>query len=152
MRSKAVITSPCGRLCILGDTQLEAIEFVSAKTKLITPTTPIAIETTKQIESYFKDPKFKFDLDLNLNVTDFQQRVLNAMLQIPVGQTRTYGELAQELNTSARAIGNACRRNPIPVVIPCHRIVAKNGIGGFSGEISEELIDRKQWLLQHEKA
>jgi methylated-DNA-[protein]-cysteine S-methyltransferase len=82
--------------------------------------------------------------------TAFQQRVWQAMREIPLGETISYGALAKQLNSSARAVGNACRTNPIPIIIPCHRIVAKHGIGGFSGMIQGTRITMKEWLLRHE--
>ena len=72
------------------------------------------------------------------------------MQKIPSGETKTYGELALELKTSARAIGQACRKNPISIVIPCHRVTAKNNLGGFAGKKSGRLLDIKKYLLMHE--
>ncbi|WP_235602990.1 methylated-DNA--[protein]-cysteine S-methyltransferase [Piscirickettsia litoralis] len=74
------------------------------------------------------------------------------MQEIPRGQTLTYGELAKKLQTGPRAIGAACRTNPIPVIIPCHRIVSKQGMGGFHGKTSGKFLTIKEWLLQHEGA
>lgn len=88
----------------------------------------------------------------NLKGTDFQKRVWAALLEIPAGQTLTYGELAQKLNSHPRAIGQACRTNPYPVVIPCHRVVSKTGFGGYAGAVSGDLLNFKKWLLQREKA
>ncbi|MGK0673659.1 MAG: methylated-DNA--[protein]-cysteine S-methyltransferase [Halothiobacillaceae bacterium] len=81
--------------------------------------------------------------------TPFQQRVWRALAEIPLGQTRTYGELATRLGTSPRAVGGALRANPIPIIIPCHRILAAQGLGGYAGA-SEEGRRRKAWLLAHE--
>lgn len=83
--------------------------------------------------------------------TAFQRRVWQAMQEIPAGQTRRYGELAQALNSSARAVGGACRANPIPFLIPCHRVVATAGLGGFAGAHEGRLVDLKRWLLAHEQ-
>ncbi len=73
------------------------------------------------------------------------------MCAIPVGETRRYGDAASALNSAARAVGGACRRNPVPLVVPCHRIVAANGLGGFDGQRDGAELDFKQWLLNHEK-
>ena len=73
-----------------------------------------------------------------------------ALTEIPSGETRTYSELAAELGSGARAVGNACRNNPISIIIPCHRIVSVSGIGGYSGKTAGREINRKQWLLRHE--
>ncbi|HLD16960.1 MAG TPA: methylated-DNA--[protein]-cysteine S-methyltransferase [Coxiellaceae bacterium] len=102
--------------------------------------------------AYFKNPHYRFTLSLALNVTSFQTRVLQALQTIPVGEVRTYGQLADQLNTSPRAIGNACRHNPIPIVIPCHRVIGAVSLGGYCGEIVGEKLSVKQWLLRHEGA
>ncbi|MBT8127262.1 MAG: methylated-DNA--[protein]-cysteine S-methyltransferase, partial [Gammaproteobacteria bacterium] len=91
-----------------------------------------------------------FDLPCALQGTPFQQKVWNELKKIPCGTVITYGELANKLGTSARAIGNACRKNPIPLVIPCHRVVAANGIGGYSGDTNGAWLRIKSWLLRHE--
>jgi methylated-DNA-[protein]-cysteine S-methyltransferase len=82
--------------------------------------------------------------------TPFQRRVWQRLSAIPAGETLTYGALARELGTSARAVGGACRTNPIPLVIPCHRVVATNGLGGYSGERGGDWLAKKRWLLAHE--
>ena len=79
-------------------------------------------------------------------------KVWQAMVAIPYGQTRTYGDIAKEIGSAAQAVGNACGRNPLPIIIPCHRIVGSAGIGGFSGSRGDETVSTKQWLLQHERA
>ena len=146
----AIVESPVGFLKIFTSADaLTQIHFCNAR-KTITPRLAIAKEAHSQLKRYFKDANFIFDLPITLQVSDHQQRVLDALQQIPRGQTRSYGDVAAELHSSARAIGNACRRNPIPLVIPCHRIVAKHHIGGFSGTTAGRMIRIKQWLLEHE--
>lgn len=103
-----------------------------------------------EIAAYFKNPKHPFKIDIELKGTAFQLKVWKALQTIPSGKTLTYGELAKKLKTSARAIGQACRTNPIPIVVPCHRVVAANGIGGFTGKRQGEMVDVKAWLLKHE--
>ena len=82
--------------------------------------------------------------------SDFQQRVWKAMLEIPRGRTLSYGEVARRIGSAPRAVGQACRRNHLPVFIPCHRIVAAGSIGGYSGATGGHKLDRKIWLLRHE--
>ncbi len=82
--------------------------------------------------------------------TPFQRRVWRALQDIPPGQTRSYGELAARLGSGARAVGNACRRNPVPLIVPCHRVVGAHGPGGFSGQTGGAALQRKLWLLAHE--
>ena len=146
----AIVESPVGFLQIItsGD-HLIGIGFSNAK-NAIAPQCAIAKEVFSQLTHYFRNANFIFDLPIQLNVSEHQQRALSALQLIPCGDTRCYGDIAKELKSSARAIGNACRRNPIPIIIPCHRIIAKNGIGGFSGTTKGHMINIKQWLLNHE--
>lgn len=109
-------------------------------------------EISRQIEAYLKDKAFQFNLPLKPTGTPFQQRVWQLMQSIPAGEVLTYGEAARELRSSPRAVGGACRANPIPLLIPCHRIVSQQGLGGFSGQTQGREIQLKQWLLQHEGA
>ncbi len=105
-----------------------------------------------KIEKYL-DPESKekgLKVDVSLNVTPFQLKVLNQLQLIPYGETRTYGEIAKILNSSPRAVGNACRNNPVPIIIPCHRVVAANGIGGYDGATQGEILDIKKQLLRLE--
>jgi methylated-DNA-[protein]-cysteine S-methyltransferase len=103
-----------------------------------------------ELAAYFADPAHRFRMPIRLSGTPFRQRVWSALGAIPVGQTRTYGELAAELGTSARAVGGACRANPCPIVVPCHRVVGSNGLGGFAGDTSGRKLAVKRWLLRHE--
>ncbi|MDQ7050889.1 MAG: methylated-DNA--[protein]-cysteine S-methyltransferase [Enterobacterales bacterium] len=104
----------------------------------------------RQISAYFSDKKFKFKIDYYMQGTDFQRRVWLALTKIPVGQTITYGQLATILDSGPRAVANACRKNPTPIVVPCHRVVSATGVGGFAGQSKGHLIDIKQALLKHE--
>lgn len=84
--------------------------------------------------------------------TPFQQRVWQRMRRIPAGRTMTYGDLARELGTGPRAVAGACRRNPIPLFIPCHRVVSGRGLGGYAGAVDGRPLERKRWLLTLEGA
>jgi methylated-DNA-[protein]-cysteine S-methyltransferase len=113
----------------------------------------IAFLACVQIQAYLDDPRFEFDLPLMLHGTRHRLAVWEAMQRIRAGRTRTYGELAQELRSSARAVGGACGANPIPLVVPCHRVIAAQGLGGFMGEKREGFeLGIKRWLLEHEGA
>ena len=105
-----------------------------------------------QLCRYFDDPRWCFDFDIAAQGTFFQRRVWKALKRIPSGSRLTYGKLAQSLNSGARAVGGACRCNPILIVIPCHRVVAANTIGGYCGNMKGKMLHAKNWLLQHEDA
>jgi len=116
----------------------------------ISPTNPLAERTARQLERYREDPDATFDLPLLIEGSPLQRSVWDAMCAIPRGRTRTYGELAAELGADARAIGQACGDNRLPIVIPCHRVVAADGIGGFGHSTGGYLLEVKRWLLMHE--
>jgi len=94
---------------------------------------PLLQELEQQLQNYFEGKLKRFELPLNPEGTAFQQSVWAEMGKIPYGESRRYGELAEKLNSSARAVGTACGKNPIPIIIPCHRVIGGNGlIGGYS--------------------
>jgi len=130
---------------------LVSIDLLSASGKLQVPTTAMSQEVVYQLQQYFENPQWPFTLPVISAGTDFQRRVWQFMRSIPVGETCRYGDVAQALNSAARAVGGACRRNPVPIIVPCHRIVAANGPGGFNGQRGGAELDFKQWLLHHEK-
>jgi methylated-DNA-[protein]-cysteine S-methyltransferase len=103
-----------------------------------------------QLRAYFDEPSEGFDVQVVLVGTGFQERVWAELRRIPLGETRTYGEIARLLGSSPRAVGQACRANPCPVVVPCHRVVAAKGLGGFAGDTSGRKLSVKRWLLSHE--
>lgn len=145
------LNSPIGWLRIKSENgNLVDIEFMQRKPVVEQSPSRLETNTVAQLSQYFQNKKQKFNLPLNLNGTDFQRRVWQALQNIPFGQVKTYGQLAKELNSSPRAIGNACRANPFPIVIPCHRVVAANGLGGYAGKTSGPVLERKRWLLLHE--
>lgn len=104
----------------------------------------------RQLRAYFADGTASFDLPLELAGTPFQQRVWTAIRAIPPGSTRTYRDLASDLGSAPRAVGQACRANPCPIVVPCHRVVAVHGLGGFAGDRGGHKLAVKRWLLRHE--
>jgi methylated-DNA-[protein]-cysteine S-methyltransferase len=114
-------------------------------------TDAVAERAARQLERWLEDPAFVFDLTLRPDGTPFQQRAWQAMRDIPLGTVATYGELAAKLGSAARAVGGACGANPIPVIIPCHRVVASgHRMGGFMGHVDGDPIAIKRWLLAHE--
>lgn len=112
-----------------------------------------AREIDRQLQAYFAGDLQKFDIPfLFANGTDFQVRVWQQISNVPFGSTQTYGQIASNVNSAPRAVGNACRRNRLLLIIPCHRVVSINGPGGFMGDTDGSLVSRKQWLLNHEQA
>jgi len=111
--------------------------------------TPMLAEACAQVTAYFDKRLIRFDLPLRVAGSDFQRDVCDAMTAIPLGKTRTYGDIATQLGVSAQAVGNACGGNPIPIIIPCHRVLGANSLGGFSGEGG---VETKVALLRHEGA
>ena len=137
------------------DTHVTGIRFLAPTVAALVPKkNTIAFLACVQIQSYLANPRFEFDLPLKLAATRHRLDVWEAMQRIPAGSTRTYGELAKEIGSSARAVGGACGANPIPVVVPCHRVIgAGRSIGGFMGASAEGFeLGIKRWLLEHEDA
>jgi methylated-DNA-[protein]-cysteine S-methyltransferase len=118
----------------------------------LAPRDRLAAAACAQIERYLADPDFVFDLPLRPAGTAFQRRVWARIAAIPRGSTRAYGELARDLGSSARPVGQACGANPYPIVVPCHRVVASAGIGGFAHHDGGFHVAVKRWLLAHEGA
>lgn len=150
----AVVAMPGGaarvRLELAGD-RVTAINFLAGDALLCEPVTAAGRAAVDQLRRYFRDPSFQFTVDIVLAGTPFQQRVWRALREIPAGSVRTYGELGRRLGTSPRAIGNACRHNPVPIIVPCHRVIAATGRGGFCGELTGPMIGIKDRLLAHER-
>lgn len=150
---RLIISTPIGSLQIISyDATVMEIEILSRRAKDTKLTVSFERAIHKQLTAYFKDPKYKFSLPILLTGTEFQRRVWRALQKIPVGQTLTYGELANKIHSGARAVGNACRANPVPVIVPCHRVVASQGLGGYGGTTVGKRLAIKRWLLNHESA
>lgn len=130
--------------------QLTAIDFLPADSATMPAQTPLAREVCTQLQAYLADPNFSFNLPLQPHGTPYQHKVWQALLQIPPGQTESYGALAKRLISAPRAIGQACGANPIPVVIPCHRVLGSQGLGGFMHHSGGGPLLIKRWLLEHE--
>ena len=147
-----VLDSPLGRLGVrLQQQRVCAVDFLPASASPMAGAGQLAARVAAEFSAYFRDPGSAFRLPLELQGTPFQRRVWAALLAIPPGETRSYGELASQLGTGARAVGNACRRNPLPIIVPCHRVVGAAGIGGYSGQTAAgPELARKRWLLAHE--
>ena len=106
----------------------------------------------EQLQQYLSHNLSEFDLPVMTCGTDFQQKTWMQLEAIPFGQTRTYKDLAVAISSSPRAIGGACRRNPVAVIVPCHRVVSVSGAGGYAGDTAGQNLQVKNWLLEHERA
>ena len=148
----AVIAAPFGHLGLSAEPEvITAIRFLPADAPLQPPRTgSLCAQLAEQLAHYWQHPEHVFSLPLRADGTPFQQRVWQAMLAIPPGQVARYGDLARQLGSAARAVGGACGRNPLSIVIPCHRVVAAHDLGGFNQSRGESTLSIKRWLLQHE--
>lgn len=131
---------------------LSSMDFLESHAAEHAPRTAAARHAAAQLTAYFADPHASLTAPMAEVGTPFQRRVWAALCAIPAGETRRYGELAKTLASSARAVGGACRANPIPLFVPCHRVVAAGGDGGFMGHTGGPALALKRWLLQHERA
>ncbi len=148
----AVINAPFGQLRLIAENDaLTAIEFLLERRAPKQPVSPLLRETEAQLGTYFRNPRHQFDLPMLLSGTDFQRRVWQALSDIQPGAPLTYGQLAGKLGTGPRAIGGACGANPIPVIVPCHRVVSASGLGGFMRTRYLGPLNIKSWLLAHER-
>lgn len=131
--------------------EVTAIEYLSRSERAVKPTDPAAKRAVKELERYFADPRHRFTLPLAPRGTPFQRRVWDAIGAIPVGESRTYGEIARMVRSAPRAVGQACGANPIALVVPCHRVIGSMGmLGGFMNTTEGDPLAIKRWLLKHE--
>ncbi|MBM4201079.1 MAG: methylated-DNA--[protein]-cysteine S-methyltransferase [Gammaproteobacteria bacterium] len=114
---------------------------------------PVIVEALEQLAAYFEGTLAGgFSVPLRSAGTPFERRVWGALVAIPVGMTISYGRLAGQLGSSARAVAGACRANPWPLLVPCHRVVGAHGLGGYCGATDGPWLEVKRWLLRHEQA
>jgi len=148
----AKLRMPCAVLGIrTAHGAITAIAYLPKSERAQAPTDELAERAILQIERYLADPHFPFTLPLAHAGTAFRQRVRAVLAKIPVGESRTYGEIAHALHTAPRAVGGACGGNPIALVIPCHRVVGSRGsLGGFMNAADGDPLTIKRWLLTHE--
>ena len=141
-------TSPQGYLDVAEeDNKIVRLQWINDKKLYEQSPTPLLLKCKKQLEQYFAGKRNNFDdIPLAPKGTNFQKNVWNALYKIPYGKVKTYGDIAHEVESVARAVGGACGANPIPIIIPCHRVIAGNQVlGGFSG--GEGGKSKKELLL-----
>jgi methylated-DNA-[protein]-cysteine S-methyltransferase len=133
------------------DGVVTGIEYLPAGERATAPTDPVARRAVSELKKYLADPRHRFALPLAPRGTPFQRRVWDAIASIPVGESRTYGEIARMVRSAPRAVGQACGANPIALVVPCHRVVGSMGLlGGFMNADDGDPLAIKRWLLTHE--
>jgi methylated-DNA-[protein]-cysteine S-methyltransferase len=148
----AVVTAPFGAVGVeTAQGRVTTLRFLPAQ-GAVPPANALAAKTAEQLEKYFLDPDFHFDLPLQIQGTPFQCRVWDAIASISRGRTRRYGDLAAELDAPARAVGQACGDNRLPLIIPCHRVIGAASLGGFAHARAGFALSVKRWLLEHESA
>jgi methylated-DNA-[protein]-cysteine S-methyltransferase len=155
MQWDAIIEFPKMKVAVATrEGRVSGIRYLPPATAVQAPASELAERAARQLERYREDPDARFDLPLLIEGTDFQRRVWEIMCGIPRGRTLTYGEVARKMGDgafdAARVVGQACGDNKLPIVIPCHRVVGADGIGGFSHTTDGYLIEVKRWLLMHE--
>ena len=145
MTLRASLHSPLGPITLVeSDGRITALDWRAGGEDH----SPLLDEAIAQLRAYFDRRLTAFDLPLDYG-SGFQEQVRQAMAAIPYGETRRYGDLAREIGAPAQAIGQACGANPIPILIPCHRVLAANGLGGFSAKGG---VESKVFLLRLEGA
>ncbi len=150
------LDSPVGLLEIEADAAgLRRLSFCSRRKPAVSGgTSPMEERVARELRRYFEDSSWRFGFPLNLaGASRFRRRVWQALRATSAGEILTYGGLAGRLDTHPRAVGGACSSNPLPVVVPCHRVVAQSGeLRGYTGPTPERGLAVKAWLLRHEGA
>ncbi len=146
-----VLSLPFGPFGVrLDGESVAAMAFLPPGTPVSAPATACADDIARRIEQWLFAPGGSLALPLSGCGTPFQRRVWSEISAIPCGSVITYGALAVRLGSAARAVGQACGANPFPLAIPCHRVVAASGIGGFANATDGFLLAAKRWLLANE--
>ena len=148
----AVVAAPFGRMGIRadGDTLRELV-YLPPTYALSTPRDEFGREVAAQLRAYFKQPDFNFTIPVSEVGTTHQRKVWQQIAAIPRGEVLTYAQLARRIGSAPRAVGQACGANWYPLIIPCHRVTAANGIGGFARHDGGFHQEVKRWLLWHER-
>lgn len=149
----AIYALPTCRLGACSDgSQITLLAFLPPGTPLQAPGTSLLVSFGNTLQDWLASPEAPLPPMRPTRGTAFQQRVWQAISTIPRGKTRRYGELVATVGGTARAVGQACGANPLPVLVPCHRVVSAAGLGGFANASRGWLIETKKWLLAHEGA
>jgi methylated-DNA-[protein]-cysteine S-methyltransferase len=152
MTFAAILPAPFGALGVrIENATLTMLEFLPPGTRSIASTDPLVAQLTAELTAYYADPGHRFRLPSMPPGTPFRQQVWRALCNIPTGSTQTYGDIARLIGSAPRAVGQAVGDNPLPILIPCHRVIAADGgLGGFMHSRTGYSQDIKRWLLRHE--
>jgi methylated-DNA-[protein]-cysteine S-methyltransferase len=142
---------PCRLGAIFTGDALTRLDFLPVDTPVSGRADLRVRHLADELDAYWDNPEHEFELLAVPAGTPFQLRVWHTLMKIPAGHPTTYGALAKRLGTAARAVGQACGANPLPILIPCHRVLAASGLGGFMHASSGAPLDVKTWLLAHER-
>lgn len=147
----AIVELPFGYVGVRTNAdKIEQISFLGANARRKPTANAVAQQAVDQLVAYCNNSGARIDLPLSIGGNEFQRCVWSEISEIPSGATRTYGDIARSLNSDPRAVGQACGDNRLPLAIPCHRVVAATGIGGFAHRRGGEYERIKRWLLMHE--
>jgi methylated-DNA-[protein]-cysteine S-methyltransferase len=147
----AILPAPFGAIGVrLAGEALAGLDFLPPETALRPCGSAAVQRVAHELEAYYANPEHVWKLTLAPAGTLFRLRVWQMLATIPPGRTRTYGDIADELGSSPRAVGQAVGDNPIPIIIPCHRVLASHGLGGFMHGTDGFPMTVKRWLLHHE--
>jgi methylated-DNA-[protein]-cysteine S-methyltransferase len=152
LRFDAVVAAPFAHIGVkVADGEVAETLYLPASIRAQAPKSPLAREVVGQIRAYLRDPAHVFDLPLAERGSEFQRRVWSEISAIPHGRTLSYGDVARRIRSGPRAVGGACGANWFSLLIPCHRVLAAHGLGGF-GDAGDEgfHLGIKRWLLAHE--
>lgn len=148
----AVVPAPFGRMGIrLEADELRELVYLPPAYELRAPRDVLSRDIAAQLKAYFKQPDFAFELPLPDVGTEHQRKVWRQITAIPCGEVLTYAQVARRIGSAPRAVGQACGANWFPLIVPCHRVTAANGIGGFARHDSGFHQEVKRWLLRHER-
>ena len=150
---QVIVKTPIGKIAVSYESDfVTEVRQVADQTKVTGGKDSFALEIQNQFKAYFAKELNEFNLPfLFKQGTDYQVKVWDQIRKISFGETKTYGEIAKKIKSGPRAVGNACRRNKLLLLVPCHRVVSASGLGGFMGDDTGKLVLRKQWLLNHEQ-
>lgn len=148
---KAYYTSPIGTIEITGNEEgIISVYFIESTKNTSTKIHPSLKDCILQLDEYFNNNRKQFDLKLNPEGTEFRKKVWDKLVKIPYGKTKSYLDIAKQMGdaNANRAVGNANAKNPISIIVPCHRVIGNTGdLVGYSGGMW-----RKEWLLNHENS